>query len=387
MAEGFFLQVARNGSRSWLFRYTLNGKTRHMGLGSLEVISLADARTAALECRRLCHAGVDPIEHRKASRTEARLATARAMTFDDCANRYMAAHTVGWGNSKHRAQWVATLRTYVTPVFGSLPVQTIDTGLIMRVLEPIWTIKPETASRVRGRIEVILNWAKTHGFRQGENPARWRGHLENLLPSRSRVQKIEHHAALPYSDVGVFMGDLRERAGVAAAALEFLILTAARTSEVIGARWEEMNLSTRTWVVPAERMKARAIHRVPLSNAALVVLERMRVIQQDEFVFPSTKKGKRLSNMALLVLLRRMKRTDLTTHGFRSTFRDWAAECSNFPPEVAEIALAHKISNKVEAAYRRGDLFDKRRHLMDAWAQYCAATVSAPTVVPLRTNI
>ena len=338
MAEGFFLQVARNGSRSWLFRYTLNGKTRHMGLGSLAVISLADARTAAIECRRLCHAGVDPIEHRKASRTEARLATARAMTFDDCANRYMAAHSVGWRNSKHRAQWVATLRTYVTPVFGSLPVQTIDTGLIMRVLEPIWTIKPETASRVRGRIEVILNWAKTHGFRQGENPARWRGHLENLLPSRSRVQKIEHHAALPYSDVGVFMGDLRERAGVAAAALEFLILTAARTSEVIGARWEEMNLSTRTWVVPAERMKARAIHRVPLSNAALVVLERMRVIQQDEFVFPSTKKGKRLSNMALLVLLRRMKRTDLTTHGFRSTFSDWAAECTNFPREVAENA-------------------------------------------------
>ena len=388
MAEGFFLQVARNGSRSWLFRYTLNGKTRHMGLGSLAVISLADARTAAIECRRLCHAGVDPIEHRKASRTEARLATARAMTFDDCANRYMAAHAVGWRNSKHRAQWVATLRTYVTPVFGSLPVQTIDTGLIMRVLEPIWTIKPETASRVRGRIEVILNWAKTHGFRQGENPARWRGHLENLLPSRSRVQKIEHHAALPYSDVGVFMCDLRERAGVAAAALEFLILTAARTSEVIGARWEEMNLSTRTWVVPAERMKARAIHRVPLSNAALVVLERMRVIQQDEFVFPSTKKGKRLSNMALLVLLRRMKRTDLTTHGFRSTFSDWAAECTNFPREVAEIALAHTISNKVEAAYRRGDLFDKRCRLMDAWAEYCAATISAPgTVVPLRTNV
>lgn len=388
MAEGFFLQVARNGSRSWLFRYTLNGKTRHMGLGSLAVISLADARTAAIECRRLCHAGVDPIEHRKASRTEARLATARAMTFDDCANRYMAAHTVGWRNSKHRAQWVATLRTYVTPVFGSLPVQTIDTGLIMRVLEPIWTIKPETASRVRGRIEVILNWAKTHGFRQGENPARWRGHLENLLPSRSRVQKIEHHAALPYSDVGVFMCDLRERAGVAAAALEFLILTAARTSEVIGARWEEMNLSTRTWVVPAERMKARAIHRVPLSNAALVVLERMRVIQQDEFVFPSTKKGKRLSNMALLVLLRRMKRTDLTTHGFRSTFSDWAAECTNFPREVAEIALAHTISNKVEAAYPRGDLFDKRCRLMDAWAEYCAATISAPgTVVPLRTNV
>jgi integrase len=359
-----------------------------MGLGSLEVISLADARTAALECRRLCQADIDPIEHRNASRAEAQLANARAMTFDDCATRYVTAHAAGWRNSKHRAQWAATLRTYVTPVFGFLPVQAIDTELIMRVLEPIWATKPETASRVRGRIEAILNWAKSRGFREGENPARWRGHLENLLPGRSRVQKVEHHAALPYSDVGAFMGDLRERAGVAAAALEFLILTAARTSEVIGARWEEMDLSSRTWVVPAERMKARAIHRVPLSNAALVVLERMRAIQQDEFVFPSTKKGKALSNMALLALLRRMKRTDLTTHGFRSTFRDWAAECTNFPQEVAETALAHTISNKVEAAYRRGDLFDKRRRLMDAWAEYCAATISAAgTVVPLRTNV
>jgi hypothetical protein len=201
---GLFLQIARNGSRSWLFRYTLNAKTRHMGLGSLEVISLARARTAALECRRLCHAGIDPIEHRNASRTEAKLTAARAMAFDDCADRYMTAHATGWRNSKHRAQWAATLRTYVTPIFGSLPIQEIDTGLIMRVLEPIWPTKPETASRVRGRIEAVLNWATTRGFRRGENPARWRGHLENLLPNRSRVQKVTHYAALPYADIGSF---------------------------------------------------------------------------------------------------------------------------------------------------------------------------------------
>jgi integrase len=383
---GLFLQIARNGSRSWLFRYTLNAKTRHMGLGSLEVISLASARTAALECRRLCHAGIDPIEHRNASRTEAKLAAARAMTFDDCADRYMTAHATGWRNSKHRAQWAATLRTYVTPIFGSLPIQEIDTGLIMRVLEPIWPTKPETASRVRGRIEAVLNWATTRGFRRGENPARWRGHLENLLPNRSRVQKVTHHAALPYVDIGTFMADLRERTGVAAAALEFLILTAARTSEVIGARWQEIDLSAEMWVVPADRMKAREVHRVPLSKAALAVLERMSAIRQDEFIFPSAKNGKPLSNMALLVLLRRMGRADLTAHGFRSTFRDWAAERTNFPREVVEMALAHTITNKVEAAYRRGD-FDKRRRLIDAWAENCAATSNVPkAVVPLRTN-
>jgi integrase len=321
-----------------------------MGLGSLDVLNLADARTVALECRRLCHAGIDPMEQRKASRSAAKLIAAQAMTFDDCAGRFIAAHSAGWRNSKHRAQWAATLRTYVTPVFGSLPVHAIDTGLIMRALEPIWTSKPETASRVRGRIEAILNWAASRGFRQGDNPARWRGHLENLLPNRSRVQKVTHHAALSYPDIGNFMVDLRQRTGIAAAALEFLVLTATRTSEVIGARWQEIDASGQMWVVPAERMKNREAHRVPLSKAALTVLERMSKIQQDEFVFPSAKKGKPLSNMALLVLLRRMGRADLTVHGFRSTFRDWAAERTNFPSEVAEMALADTISNKVEAA-------------------------------------
>ena len=385
---GLYLQIARNGSRSWLYRYTLGGKTRHMGLGPLDVVSLADARTAALECRRLCQAGVDPIEQREASRTEAHLAAARAMTFDECAERYMAAHAAGWRNSKHRAQWSATLQTYVTPVLGSLPIQEIDTGLVMQVLEPIWTVKPETASRLRGRIEKVLNWATAGGFRQGENPARWRGHLENLLPHHARVRKVKHHAALPYSEIGAFMADLRERKGVAAAALDFLILTAARTSEVIGACWHEIDIPMQTWIIPADRMKTREEHRVPLSKTALSVLEQMRAIRHDEFIFPSAKKGKPLSNMALLVLLRRMGRDNVTAHGFRSTFRDWAAERTNFPPEVAEMALAHTISNKVEAAYRRGDLFEKRRRLMDAWAEHCATKTNAEgAVVPLRKQI
>ena len=256
--------------------------------------------------------------------------------------------------------------------------------MVLRALEPIWHTKPETASRLRGRIEAVLDWATVRGLRTGDNPARWRGHLESLLPSRAKLQTVEHHAALPYIEMAAFMVELRQQVGIAARALEFLILTAARTSEVIGARWDEFNEELKTWVIPAERMKAHREHRVPLSPRALKLIEEMRAIQTSEFVFPGARAGKALSNMAMLMLLKRMHRGDLTTHGFRSTFRDWAAEQTNYPREVAEEALAHTLNNKVEAAYRRGDLFEKRRRLMMEWSKYSENFRSTGRVVPIR---
>jgi integrase len=287
----------------------------------------------------------------------------------------MAAHEAGWRNPKHRWQWSASLASYVYPHFGDLLVQAVDVGLVMRAVGPIWNTKSETASRVRGRIESVLDWATARGYRQGDNPARWRGHLENLLPKRSKVARVEHHAALPYPEIAGFMAGLRQQEGVAARALEFLILTAARTSEVIGAKWGEFNLAERLWTVPGERMKSGKEHRVPLSDAALAILGAPG--EPAQCVFPGGKAGSALSNMALLMTLRRMGHADLTAHGFRSTFRDWAAERTNFPAEVAEMALAHTVGDKVEAAYRRGDLFQKRRQIMQAWARFCAAPTAA----------
>jgi integrase len=272
----------------------------------------------------------------------------------------------------------------VNPVFGSLPVQAIDVGLVMKVLEPIWSTKPETAGRVRGRIESVLDWASARGYRQGENPARWRGHIENLLPKKGMVRRVEHHAALPYTEIGTFIAELRKQEGVAAQALEFTILTAARTGEVIGAKWDEFDLGERLWTVPGERMKAGKEHRVPLSDAALAIVEKMAEIRQSEFVFPGGRANRPLSNMAFFMLLRRMGCGDLTAHGFRSSFRDWAAERTAFPAEVADMALAHVVSDKVKAAYRRGDLFQKRRQLSDAWAKFCATPPSGSKVVPIR---
>ena len=293
------------------------------------------------------------------------------MTFQQCAEGYITAHRAGWRNGKHRDQWSNTLATYVNPVFGSLPVQNIDTALVMKAIEPIWSEKPETASRVRGRIEAILDWATARGFRVGENPARWRGHLDKLLPKKTKVRRVEHHAALPFAEMGTFLAELRKQSGVGARALEFAILTAARTGEAIGARWEELDLTERTWTIPAERMKAEKEHRVPLSDAAHPILEELAKVRHDDFVFPGDRADRPLSNMAMTMTLRRMGRGDLTVHGFRSSFRDWAAERTGFPAEVAEMALAHTVADKVEAAYRRGDLFQKRRQLMEAWARFC----------------
>ena len=376
---GLFLQVSASGSKSWVFRFKEADKLHEMGLGATHTIGLAEAREKARECRRLRLDGIDPIEARKIARAQARLDAAKAVSFKDCAERYITSHGAGWRSPTHAAQWPSTLRIYVYPVFGSLPVQGIDVGLVLKVLEPIWSVKPETASRVRGRIESVLDWGTARGYRQGDNPARWRGHLENLLPGKLKVRRVKHHAALPYAEIGDFIAQLKSQEGVGARAFEFTILTAARTGEVIGATWSEMNIAEQLWVVPAERMKSGKEHRVPLSEAPLAILEQMQAIRQGDFVFPGGKARLPISNMAMMMTLRRMGRGDLTVHGFRSSFRDWAAERTDFPSEVAEMALAHAVSSKVEAAYRRGDLFQKRRQLMDTWSRFC--TVSAPAAV------
>ena len=279
------------------------------------------------------------------------------VTFRQCAERYVAAHEPAWKNSKHKAQWRATLGTYCYPVFGDVAVGAIDVGLVTKALEPIWTTKPETAGRVRGRMEAILDWATVRGYRTGDNPARWKGHLDKLLPARGKVRRVKHHAALPYPEVPAFVPLLREREGLSARALEFVILTAARTSEAIGARWSEIDLANKVWTIPRDRMKGGREHRVPLSDRAIEIIASLP--REAEYVFPGARAGKPLSNMALLTTLRRMGRGDLTAHGFRSTFRDWAAETTGFPSDVVEMALAHAVSSKVEAAYRRGDLFEK----------------------------
>ncbi|SDR07395.1 protein of unknown function [Burkholderia orbicola] len=381
---GLYLQITTAGVKSWLFRYMRSGKARGMGLGPVHTIGLADARARALDCRRQLLDGIDPIDSRNAERAAQGIAQANAVTFQHCAEKYIDSHRASWKNAKHADQWTNTLTTYAYPIFDSLAVSAIDTALVMKVLEPIWTTKTETASRVRGRIESVLDWATVRGYRDGENPARLKGHLDTLLPKRSRVQKVEHHPALPYADLPDFMKELRASEGTAARALEFLILTATRTNETIGATWQEFDLDEGTWTVPAERMKMRKEHRVPLSARAIALVKAQQTLKRGDYVFPGARDKKPLSNMAMLQLLERMKRDDITVHGFRSTFRDWAGETTHYPREVCEAALAHGIKDKAEAAYARGDLFVKRAALMQDWDKYCGdkpavATPSAPT--------
>ena len=379
---GLYLQVTSSAARSWIFRYSLNKQTREMGLGPLSAITLADARALADKYRRQRHEGIDPIQARDAERAGQQTAAARAMTFDQCADAYIASHRDGWGNPKHAAQWKSTLATYASPAFGSVPVQAVDVALVMKALEPIWSAIPETAGRVRGRIEAVLDWARSRGLRTGENPAHWKGHLDNLLPARNKVAKVVHHAALPYDELPEFLTALRAQDLVSARALEFTILTAARTNEIIGARRSDIDEGAAVWTVPAGRMKGGREHRVPLSRRALEVVRGLPI--EGAYLFPGGRAGGHLSNMAMLKLLERMKRNDLTVHGFRSTFRDWTAERTNFPAEVAEAALAHVVGDKVEAAYRRGDLFEKRRRLMNAWSEFANKPTSGAVVVQLR---
>jgi integrase len=380
---GLYLHVTKSKSKSWAFRFMLAGRAREMGLGPYPDVELYEARGKALEARKLRREGFDPIERRKAARVAARLEAAKSLTFRRCAEDYIASHRKGWRTEKQAVLWTSTLASYVEPVFGDLPVQFIDTGLVMRVLSPIWGQKPETASRVRGRIESILDWARVHGYRSGENPARWRGHLDKLLPKQSKVAPVKHHAALPYDEIGAFMEALRAQEGIAARALEFAILTATRTGEVIGARWNEIDLIKAEWIAPAERTKTAKPHRVPLSPPVLSIIAKLPQVEDNPHVFFGAKRGKSISNMSMLMTLRRMGRSDVTVHGFRSSFRDWAAEATTSPNEVAEMALGHIVANKVEAAYRRGDLFEKRRQLMDEWARYCTTPALGNNVVPL----
>src|SRR6516165_8331643 len=335
---GLYLQITKGGA-SWVYRFMLNGRAREMGLGPVHTITLAEARERATQARKLRLDGYDPIERRRSERAAQRVAEATAISFRQCGDAFIASHGAAWG-AVHQRQWTNSLAQHVHPVIGDVRVHAIDTTLVMKVIEPLWRSIPETAYRIRGRIEAVLDWAKVLRYRTGENPARWRGHLDKLLPARSKVRKVEHHAALPYAELPGFLVALGEQEGIAARALEFTALTAARTGETIFARWSELNLLDKTWTVPAERMKARREHRVPLSARALAILEEMQAHRHgdDRFVFPGGKAGKPLSNMAFLMLLRRMKRDDLTAHGFRATFKTWASERTSFQNEIVEAA-------------------------------------------------
>lgn len=365
---GLYLQVSQYDTKSWVFRFTLQ-KKREMGLGPLHDIPLKKAREIAQECRLLVREGIDPIVHRKERRALAQNKTAAYMTFKECAERYIRNNQAGWSNPKHASQWTSTLETYAYPVIGPLPVSHIETAHIMEILEPIWAEKNETARRVRGRVEAVLDAARVAKQRTGENPSRWKGHLDKLLPASFKVVKVVHHPSMPYSDVSNFIALLRAQDNTASLALEFLILTASRTNEVIDATFDEFDLDKAVWVIPAARMKAKREHRVPLSTRAIQIVRQMEAVRQNDHVFPG-QRGKGLSNMAFLQLLKRMNRTDITVHGFRSTFRDWAGEQTSYPSEVVEMALAHTVGNQVQQAYFRTDLFEKRAALMRDWAKF-----------------
>ena len=367
---GLYLQITEGGA-SWVYRYMLNGRAREMGLGPLALFGLQEARAKAQDARRLRHEGVDPIEHRRTARAQQQLDAAKAVTFQQCAERYIASHRAGWRHAKHVEQWESSLQRLAFPVIGALPVQAINTALVMNVIEAIWDEKPETASRVRGRIESILDWAKARGYRTGENPARWKGHLKNLLPPRSKVRMVEHYAAMPYDQLPALMVELRVQDGIDARALEFTILTAARVSEAVGARWSE--ISGDVWTIQAERMKGGKPHRVPLSRRAMDLLKALP--RNGDLIFPGPKLGRALNINAPRKLLIDMGHS-VTVHGFRSSFRDWVAERTSYPNHVAEAALAHAVADKVEKAYRRTDLFEKRRRLMADWAAWCSRPMS-----------
>ena len=378
---GLYLRVKQNKrgerSASWIYRY----KRCDLGLGPLDSVSLAQARQKAADGRKQRLENIDPIAAKRAAQAAETLEKARAISFDECVELFLAPREKGWKNAKHRQQWQSTLKTYASPAFGRVPVADVNTSLVLKAIEPIWLSKPETASRLRGRIERILSWAKVRGYRTGENPALWRGHLDQTLPPPNKGKR--HHKALPYTELPAFLIELRSRPATAARALEFVILTAARTGEVIGVTWEEIDLGIKTWVVPAPRMKAERAHIVPLSDAAMAVLGRIEGPRTGP-IFWEECSGQPLSNMSMLMLLRRMRCTDVTTHGFRSTFRDWVAEQTDFADPIAEAALAHESGDATERAYRRSTFLAKRRRLMDAWGEFCAGKPISADILPLK---
>lgn len=383
---GLYLQVSKSGSKSWIMRYTLAGKSVEMGLGSYQTFTLADARNRATAQRKLLTDDINPLDMKRNTQLARRMAEASIITFDAAAKAYIEANSPAWRNVKHGDQWRNTIATYASPVIGKLPVSKIDTAHILRILTPIWLEKTETAVRLRGRIEKVLDWAKAQGYRSGDNPAAWRGHLDaGLLPSPSKVADAGHHAALPWSEVGAFMVALRAMQGAGARAMEIIILTATRTSEVLNAKWSEMDLDAALWTIPKERMKSFKEHRVPLSAAVVTLLNAVKAESAaGPYIFPGRKSDTALSNMTCLATLKRMGRSDLTVHGFRSTFRDWVSETTAYPRDVAEMALAHTIEDKSEAAYRRGDLIEKRRALMSDWAVHCGTVLVSADVVQIR---
>jgi integrase len=377
-----FLQVSAFGTKSWLFRFTRAGKTREMGLGALADVSLAEARQKASEVRKMLRDGVDPIEQRKAARSLMVATSATALTFEQTAKAFIKAKESEWKNAKHGAQWHYTLEQFAYPIIGKVLVRDVTQAHILKIIEPIWTTKTETASRLRGRLENVLDYAIARGYRTDSNPAKWKGYLDKLLPTPSKVSKVVHHKALSYQAVGTFMADLRKHVGMGTRALEFAILTVARSGEVRGATWEEIDLGNAVWTIPAARMKADKEHRIPLSDAALELLNTLPRIDGSTVVFPNMKGGI-LSDMTMTATLKRMA-VDVTAHGFRSTFRDWAGETTAYPREVIEHALAHQLADKAEAAYARGTLFDKRRSLMESWAKHCAVVSTTASVTPIN---
>ncbi len=386
---GLYLQVSRwdgeTVTKSWLFRYMLSGKARQMGLGPLHTVTLADAREKARQARALLLEGIDPIDARHGRKQEAKAEAAKRVTFRAAAEQFIEGQRAGWKNDKHGDQWKATLETYAYPVMGDLSVAAIDTGHVLKILEPIWTTKTETASRVRGRIEQVLDWATVRGFRRGDNPARWRGHLKHALPEKSKVRKVKHHAAMAYAELPGFMETLRASNSISARAMEFTVLTAVRTGQTIGAKWSEIDMASKVWTIPAERMKAGHEHRVPLSPRAIEILKALPHEKGNDHLFIGVMKSRGLSNMAMLEMLRGLTENGFTVHGFRSSFKDWAAEQTSYPNEVSEAALAHIVRNQTEAAYRRGDVLEKRRKLMEAWAGFCAGPArGGKNVRPLR---
>ena len=370
--DGLYLKIGKGGGASWIYRFRWSGKLRDMGLGSYADTSLSEAREIASEQRKLVKQGIDPLSAREQKAdTEA-----GPVTFTHCAARYIQSHRRSWRNAKHARQWVSTLKTYVRPVIGNLPVEEVTTQDILKILTPIWTAKNETAKRVQGRIENVLDFAAAHEYRDPVNPARWRGHLDKLLAKPSRIQKVNHHPAMPYEQVAAFMNSIQHYNSMSSKALQFLILTATRTSEVLNAEWHEIDIAKSTWQIPATRMKANREHRVPLSSQAVDLLLTLPRMKGNNHIFPGMKTGRPLSNMSLLQFMRGLgygpngEQGYFVPHGFRSSFRDWTGEVTSYPRDVAEMALAHAIENKVEAAYRRGDLFEKRRAMMQEWADY-----------------
>lgn len=404
--KGLWIRVKTTGAKSWMYRFMRQGKQREMGLGPYPEISLADARQLAADARALVKRGIDPIEarHQAAADLQAQslLATARLMTFDQCAKAFINGKKAEWKNAKHVQQWENTLTTYASAVIGALPVASVDLALVQKVLDPIWCEKTETASRVRSRIEAVLDWAKVHGYRSGDNPAQWRGNLEKLLPKPKKVTKPENYPALNYRQIGSFIAHLRQQKSIGAKPLEFAILTNARAGEVCGATWGEIDIDERCWQIPAERMKADKDHYIPLSSAALSLLKSLPRIDDTDYVFPGIKKDQTVSDSTMNKLIKQMHDTDVkagrngyidvkqgrvvVTHGFRSTFRDWAGEITRYAREVIEHAMAHQLKDKAEAAYARGTMFEKRRRLMADWAAFCAQGRATGDVVPIRKN-